>query len=162
MRMQDALSFLPPSFKMNPTWNKANYKFNFSDVNFFDDFNISDVYKGDDFNISDMNVDDDFNISDIDYALFLGCDFNKEQILNHAERSVLKSVLETSHIISILYGPILWCISWLGIVFNIIIIFPDLIMTFSTASIFTSSISLILIMQALLLLCRKDLFQGNV
>ena len=73
--MQDALSFLPPRFKMNPTWNKADYKFNFSDVNFFDDFNISDVYKGDDFNISDMNVDDDFNISDIDYALFLGCGF---------------------------------------------------------------------------------------
>ena len=101
--------------------------------------------------------EDDYNISNAD---LFGCDFDKEQFVDYVNQIGLTRLLETSHVRGVLYGPTLWSLCWLGIVFNILVIFPNSFLAFSAASIYTSSISLILIMQALLLLCQWDFQQG--
>ena len=126
---------------MNWTWDEYD-----------DDNNISnaDLWTWDEY-------EDDYNISNAD---LFGCDFDKEQFIDYVNQIGLTRLLETSHVRGVLYGPTLWSFCWLGIAFNILVIFPNAFLAFSAASIYTSSISLILIIQALLLLCQWDFQQG--
>ena len=97
-----------------------------------------------------------------DMAIVLGCDLSLEDFFEHMDEMGWTSLLESGHLTGVFLGPVLWSLCWLGIALNILVIFPDLFLTFSSTSIFTSAISLTLVMQALLLLCRRDLHTGNL
>ena len=105
-----------------------------------------------------MNWTEDFSR---DAALLFQCDMTVNEFVKFVDDMGWMAFVDSSQLISVFLGPVLWSLSWLSIVLNILVVFPDLLLTFSSTSIFTSSISLTLVMQALLLLCQWDLLQGK-
>ena len=96
-----------------------------------------------------------------DAALLFQCDMTVNEFVKFVEDMGWMAFVDSSQLMSVFLGPVLWSLSWLSIVLNILVVFPDLLLTFSSTSIFTSSISLTLVMQAMLLLCQWDLLQGK-
>ena len=89
------------------------------------------------------------------------CYLTLDEFFEYFEHQGITNVLKLSNFISILHGPVLWTICFLGLVLNVIVIIPDLIVTFSVTSIFTSSASIILTFKSLILLFQWDFYQGR-
>ena len=89
------------------------------------------------------------------------CSMTYDEFIVWTQGNGWMGFLEGLSVTKIVTLPVLWTICCIGILSNIIVIFPDLFLAFSSTSIFVSSISFALIIRSVAFLFLWDVRQGK-
>ena len=89
------------------------------------------------------------------------CYMSHNEIQSYMRKMGWIDLKEDMPTLNIVLGPVLWTVSIIGMVLNVIIILPDLFFSFTTSSVLTISIGLILLMRSICTLLLHDITNGN-